>query len=91
MSFAASKCQLMTDGSTAHTLTSRDHGLDEISYVTQDNTKALDTATFSAFGIHRFDLHALQHWVFQRGAIGLEDAPVAVLAGSLPDFAGVRT
>ena len=92
MSFAALDCQPVVDASTAHSLTRRDHGLDEISDVTQDNTKALDAAALSAFGFHRFDLHALQHWVFYGRAIGFEDAPVAVLAGGLlPHFVGART
>lgn len=63
-------------------LTCRDHSLDEISDVTQDNAKALYTSSV-AFGIHRLDLHTLQHRLLHETAVGFEDAPAAMLAAFL--------
>jgi hypothetical protein len=69
-------------------LTRNDHGLNEISNVAQNNTEALHTTTLTPFGIHRLDLHTLQHWILHRAAARLEDGSAVVLAGSLQHLAG---
>lgn len=55
--------------------TGRDHGLNEILDVAQNHTEALHWIRITRFGLHGFDLHALQHRELYRAAAGAEDAP----------------
>lgn len=81
ISFAASKISAELQGvTTGVALTRRDHSLNEISNIAQDDTEALLATPLASFGVHRLDLHALQHWLLDNAAIRLEDAPATNLA-----------
>lgn len=55
--------------------TGRNHGLDEVADVAQDDAEALHRVRLARLGLHGLDLHALQDRLLDEAAAGLKDAP----------------
>jgi len=56
--------------------TGRDHSLNKVADVTQNNAEALHRVRLARFGLHSLDLNALQDRVLYEAAARLKDAPV---------------
>jgi len=76
MSLAAAHCQLDSfRDCMGFERTSRNHRLDEVSDVAQNDTETLHRVCIASLGLHSLDLHALQHRALDEAAVWLKYAP----------------